>query len=146
MNAVRPEGVRYIQGYLCIDETKVIRVRVAGELGFLTIKGGKGLLSHPEFEYGIPREEAMELIRQFAKNTVEKVRTRISHKGHLWEVDDFMGENEGLLIAEIELESPDEAFENPAWLGEEVTGDKRYYNSWLSLNPFRSWHKKTPEQ
>lgn len=135
----KPAGIGYIQGYMSIDEEKVVRVRVAGNKGFLTIKGKSDTFSHPEFDYEIPADDARELIQQYATTRVEKIRTKIPAGNHVWEVDEFHGENEGLLMAEIELESPEDAFEKPVWLGEEVTGDKRYYNAWLSIHPFRSW-------
>jgi CYTH domain-containing protein len=132
-------GISYIQGYLSIDDEKIVRLRVAGESGYLTIKGRSDTFSHPEFEYEIPVEDAAEMVRLFIKNRIEKVRTKISAGKHVWEVDEFGGENEGLLMAEIELEHPEDIFDKPAWLGEEVTGDERYYNAYLSLNPFRRW-------
>ncbi|MCX6269189.1 MAG: CYTH domain-containing protein [Bacteroidetes bacterium] len=135
----KPDGTSYIQGYLSIDDEKTVRVRVAGNSGFLTIKGKSETICHPEYEYAIPADDALELIRRYALSAVEKVRTRISFKNHVWEVDEFHGNNEGLLMAEIELESPEEVFEKPEWLREEVTGDPRYYNSRLSLNPFTQW-------
>ncbi|MEI7501032.1 MAG: CYTH domain-containing protein [Bacteroidota bacterium] len=136
---IKPRGTSYIQGYLSIDEEKIVRVRVAGEKGFLTIKGLSETFSHPEYEYSIPPDDAIEMIMNYTASRVEKLRTRIRVGNHEWEVDEFHGDNEGLLMAEIELENPDELFEKPEWLGEEVTGDKRYYNAYLSLNPFRSW-------
>ena len=135
----KPQGTRYLQGYLSIDEDKVIRVRVAGDMGFLTIKGKSDTISHPEFEYAIPVEDALELLQKYTKTLIEKIRTRIPAGNHVWEVDVFLGENKGLLMAEIELECPEDEFEKPAWVGEEVTGDKRYYNAYLSLNPFSMW-------
>ncbi len=135
----KPPGTEYLQGYLSIDEEKVVRVRVAGDKGFLTIKGKSETFSHPEFEYEIPVDDATELITQYTVSRVEKTRTRIPAGNHTWEVDEFHGENEGLLMAEIELKSPGEIFDTPDWLGEEVTGDKRYYNAYLSLHPFRTW-------
>ncbi|MFZ4522305.1 MAG: CYTH domain-containing protein [Bacteroidales bacterium] len=135
----KPAGTIYIQGYLSIDSEKVVRVRVAGDKGFLTIKGRSDTISRPEYEYGIPATDAAELLQEFTKTLVEKVRTKITAGNHVWEVDEFHGENEGLLMAEIELESPEDAFELPDWLGEEVTGDRRYYNSYLSQNPFTTW-------
>jgi adenylate cyclase len=136
---VKPEGTAFLQGYLSIDEDKVVRARVAGDKGFLTIKGQSENISRPEYEYEIPAGDAFDLIRKYAKSIVEKARTKIPDGNHLWEVDEFHGANEGLLLAEIELENEDDPFEKPAWLGEEVTGDKRYYNAYLSLNPFRDW-------
>ena len=135
----KPDGIVYIQGYLSMDEEKTVRVRVAGNRGFLTIKGKSETFSHPEYEYEIPPEDALELIKQYTACQVEKVRTRIPAGNHLWEVDEFQRDNDGLLMAEIELESPEEAFEKPAWLREEVTGDHRYFNANLSLHPFRTW-------
>jgi CYTH domain-containing protein len=135
----KDNGTLYIQGYLSIDNDKVVRVRVAGEKGFITIKGKSTTFSHPEFEYPIPVGDAHELIRQYTSSQVEKIRTRVPAGNHVWEVDEFLGENEGLLMAEIELNSLDEVFEMPSWAGKEVTGDQRYYNSWLSLHPFRTW-------
>jgi adenylate cyclase len=140
----KPGGIVYVQGYLSIDKDKIVRVRVAGEKGFLTIKGVSDTFSHPEFEYTIPPGDARELIQMYAVTRIEKVRTRIPVGNHVWEVDEFLGENEGLLMAEIELESPEESFYRPAWLGEEVTGDGRYYNAYLSLNPFCTWQEKAP--
>ncbi len=135
----KPAGTTYIQGYLSIDADKIVRVRVAGEQGFLTIKGKSQTFSHPEFEYSLPLEDASELIEMYATSRVEKVRTRIQVGKHVWEVDEFHGENEGLLMAEIELETEEDLFEIPAWLGEEVTGDRRFYNAFLSVHPFRTW-------
>jgi CYTH domain-containing protein len=142
----KPAGMAYIQGYLSIDEDKVVRVRVAGNKGFLTIKGKSETFSHPEYEYGIPEEDARNLIREYAIATVEKVRTRIPAGKHTWEVDEFEGGNKGLLMAEIELENAEDDFEKPAWIGKEVTGDRRYYNASLSLHPFTIWHEKAPER
>ncbi len=135
----KPEGISYLQGYLSIDDDKVIRARVAGTKGYLTIKGKSETFSHPEYEYEISADDALELIQKYTTSRVEKTRTRIAAENQVWEVDEFLGENNGLVMAEIELESAEETFEKPAWLGEEVTGDKRYYNAWLSLNPFNTW-------
>jgi adenylate cyclase len=135
----KPEGISYIQGYLSIDDDKVVRVRVAGDKGFLTIKGKSETVSHPEYEYPIPADDARVLIQLYTTTRIEKVRTQIPEGNHVWEVDEFHGDNEGLLMAEIELESVDDIFDRPDWVGKEVTGDKRYYNAWLSLNPFLTW-------
>jgi adenylate cyclase len=135
----KPDGIRYIQGYLSIDDDKVVRARVAGDKGYLTIKGKSETFSHPEYEYEIPVEDAIALIENYTATRIEKVRTRIPAGNHMWEVDEFLGDNQGLLMAEIELETPDEHFEKPAWLGMEVTADQRYYNAYLSLNPFLTW-------
>ena len=138
-NLAKPAGTSYIQGYLSIDEEKIVRVRVAGEHGFLTIKGKSETFSHPEYEYAIPVDDAREMLRLFTSNLVEKIRTCIPAGQHVWEVDEFKNENEGLIVAEIELENPEDVFEIPEWLGEEVTYDKRYYNAYLSVNPYVKW-------
>lgn len=140
-SVVKSPGIRYCQGYLAIDAEKIIRVRVAGDRGFLTIKGKSDSFSHPEFEYSIPYEEALELIHNFTPVQVEKIRYRIPYGSHVFEVDEFYGRNEGLMIAEIELNDPMEVFEKPDWLSDEVTGDARYYNAYLSLHPFDEWGK-----
>ncbi|MEI7660656.1 MAG: CYTH domain-containing protein [Bacteroidota bacterium] len=136
----KPAGTAYIQGYLSIDQDKVVRVRVAGERGFITVKGKSETFSRPEFEYPVPAAEAREMLRLFTKVQVEKTRTRIpAGNGLVWEVDEFHGASEGLIVAEIELENPADLFELPAWAGQEVTMDKRYYNAYLSLHPYSSW-------
>ncbi|MCK9204337.1 MAG: CYTH domain-containing protein [Bacteroidales bacterium] len=137
----KPEGTGYIQGYLSIDEDRTVRVRVAGDKGFLTIKGKSETFSHPEFEYAIPVEDALEMLRLFTQTQVKKIRTRIQAGAHVWEVDEFQGDNDGLIMAEIELENPDDLFEKPDWITKEVTGDKRYYNAYLSINPYLRWKK-----
>jgi len=141
LSVSKPSGILYIQGYLSIDAEKVVRVRVAGDKGYLTIKGKSETFSRPEFEYEIPGAEAREILRLFAPIQVEKVRTRFPAGNRVWEVDEFHGANEGLIIAEIELESPDELFEKPLWVSEEVTMDERYYNAYLSHNPYGEWKK-----
>lgn len=138
----REEPVKSViirQGYLLTDPDKTIRVRVAGEQGYLTIKGRAAGFSRVEFEYEIPVTEAGELIDRFSANRVEKIRHYVQFKGKLWEVDEFKGENEGLLIAEIELRSAEEVFEKPDWVEEEVTTDPRYLNANLAKKPFRHW-------
>jgi len=137
----KPAGIHYLQGYLSIDPNKVVRARVAGDRGYITIKGKSEACSRKEFEYIIPCEEAQELIRLFTHGQIEKVRFRIPSGIHTFEIDEFHGDNEGLMIAEIELENPDESFEKPDWLGEEVTYEERYYNSNLSVHPYNKWRK-----
>jgi CYTH domain-containing protein len=133
------EGTRLIQAYLSIDPNPTVRVRIAGEKAFLTIKGRTKTISRPEFEYEIPVNEAQELMILAISNPVEKIRYEIMHEGFLWEVDIFSGKNEGLVIAELELESEDQSFPRPDWLLSEVSGDRRYYNSYLSEHPFQEW-------
>jgi CYTH domain-containing protein len=136
---VKPEGEEYLQGYLVADENKSIRVRLAGEKGVLAIKGRMAGISRYEFEYNIPATEAKELLALFAGSLVAKTRYKIPLGRSLWEVDVFHGENEGLIVAEIELKEEAEEFEKPDWLAAEVTGDRRYLNSSLAASPFRRW-------
>lgn len=137
--------IKMLQGYLAIDQNKVVRVRVANEKGFLTIKGKMVGITRTEMEYEIPKNEAEVLLGMCIGHLVEKVRHLIKYKGMVWEVDIFGKENEGLVLAEIELESEDQWFEVPDWVGEEVTFDSRYYNSWLSKNPFKTWQNVKDE-
>lgn len=131
--------VPYKQGYLVSDGQRTVRVRVAGDQGFITIKGPTSGVSRSEYEYEIPVEEAAELFRLCPLPIIEKFRTEVVYDGKVWEVDEFSGLNQGLLIAEIELTSEDEFFALPPWIGLEVTGDRRYYNSQLALNPYSNW-------
>lgn len=131
------------QGYLCADPVRTVRVRIEGERAVITIKSKSVGASRGEWEYGIPVPDAAELLERLCEQPlVEKTRHRIEHQGHTWEVDEFMGENAGLVVAEIELGAEDEAFEKPDWLGREVTGDKRYYNSSLIRLPYAKWKDK----
>lgn len=135
----KPAGKHYRQGYILSDDIKTIRVRVTDEHGYITIKGKTKGISRLEYEYTIPVNEGVELLNNFATSELEKTRYCISYEGKIWEVDDFLGENQGLLVAEIELEDETETFKLPPWITVEVTGDKKYYNSALSLNPFKRW-------
>lgn len=135
----KPDGEFYRQGYLLTDPTKTIRVRQTSEKGFLTIKGISIGASRSEFEYEIPQEEAKDLLDQFSVSELSKIRYKILFENKLWEVDEFLGENKGLMVAEIELKSEDETFTIPNWIGEEVTGEEKYYNSNLTLLPFKNW-------
>lgn len=134
-------GKKIMQGYLCSSEDSTTRVRVYGEKAFLTIKGKIVGISWVEFEYEIPVNDALELFNLCRKPLIQKTRF-IAKKGNLkWEIDIFEGENEGLKFAEIELKSEDQYFEKPSWIGEEVTFEKRYYNSFLVNNPYKDWKK-----
>jgi CYTH domain-containing protein len=135
----KPAGILYHQGYLCIDDQKVIRVRTAGSIGFFTIKGSSESFSRPEFEYEIPLDSAKQLLELFAKYHVEKIRYKIFYKGHIWDVDEFLGDNEGLIMAEVELSTFEEFVELPEWIREEVTQDPKYYNSNLAQLPYKKW-------
>ena len=125
----KPSPKRIVQAYLVRTPEKTIRVRIKDEKGFLTIKGPTVGISRSEFEYEIPLNEANELIEQFADKIIEKYRFEITIGNHLWEVDEFHGKLEGLMIAEIELTSEDEAFEKPDWVTEDVSMDQQYFNS-----------------
>jgi len=133
------KGAYLKQGYILADPTKTIRVRIADDQGYLTIKGKNTGISRQEFEYEIPKQEASELLQDFTSSSLEKIRYRIEFSGKTWEVDEFLGLNEGLIVAEIELKSENENFEIPQWIDQEVSGDKKYYNSYLSQFPFKSW-------
>jgi len=133
-------GRLYRQGYLCTEKERTVRVRIAGEQGFLTVKGKTEGISRLEFEYEIPVQEANQMLDTLCRTViVEKIRHRIVHGGKVWEVDEFLGANQGLVLAEIELESEEEPFESPPWLGREVSGESRFYNSSLSRNPYGTW-------
>ena len=138
--SIAKRSLKINQGYIINEKSKVIRVREKGDDYFLTIKGNNIGISRLEYDFPISKEDAKELIFHFCKTTlIEKTRHYIEHKGHTWEVDEFHGKNNGLIVAEIELESEDEKFEIPDWVGEEVTQDDRYYNMNLTIHPFTSW-------
>ena len=135
------ENFRIVQGYLNSNPERTVRVRIKGDKGFLTIKG-KGNdsgMSRFEWEKEIAISEAEALLSLCEKGAIDKIRYEIPIGNHTYEVDVFFGENEGLIVAEIELKSENESFSKPNWLGEEVTSDERYYNAYLSNNPFKSW-------
>ncbi len=134
------QGVLYRQGYLSIEPGRTVRVRIEGERGKITIKGEKKNGAGDEFEYAIPGNEAAYMIEHLClKPTIEKMRYKINYKGNTWEVDEFFGENTGLVLAEIELRSVDQQFEKPDWIGEDVTEDQRYKNANLVKKPFGEW-------
>ncbi|CAM3641275.1 CYTH domain-containing protein [Roseateles saccharophilus] len=132
---------RFSQGYLSRDPARAVRVRIAGERAFLTIKGATTGATRAEFEYEVPVADAAQLLAMSDGPVVEKIRHLCPHAGMTWEVDEFLGANAGLIVAEIELESEGQAFARPAWLGGEVTGDARYVNANLAVHPFTSWGK-----
>ena len=135
------ESFRLIQGYISTDPDRTVRVRINGSQGFLTIKGRSSAdgLSRYEWEKEIPVEEARELMELCGPGVVDKTRYLVPFEGHVFEVDEFYGSNQGLVLAEIELADEQETFRKPSWLGEEVTGDIRYYNSMLMKCPFTEW-------
>lgn len=136
------QGVPYCQGYLSLVKERTVRVRTVQNKGFLTIKGISTGMTRMEFEYEIPVAEADVLLDVLCeKPLIEKKRYTIEFAGFIWEVDEFFGENEGLVLAEIELTGEDQSFEKPPWIGREVTGDSRYFNSSLTREPFKSWRK-----
>lgn len=144
---VRNDGYRqgaevclYRQGYLSTASERVVRVRRAGEKGFVTIKGETKGAVRLEYEYEIPAGQADEIISTLCeKPIIEKYRYKCEYGSFIWEIDEFMGENQGLIVAEIELESEDMDFPVPEWVGEEVTYDPRYLNSNLVKNPYKNW-------
>ena len=129
------EGFACRQGYLAADGARTVRVRIMGRVGYLTVKGATSHISRLEFEYEIPVDDA-EALLGLCENVVEKTRYLIPHAGMTWELDVFEGANAGLVMAEIELVSEEQGFEKPDWVGEEVSGDKRYYNAQLSRHPY----------
>jgi len=133
-------GIAYRQGFLSIDPERIVRVRVAGARGSVTIKGKSVGPRRAEFEYEIPLGDAQEILEALCrKPLIEKVRYTLVAGAHTWEIDVFEGDNAGLVVAEIELAHEDEAFDRPNWLGDEVTGDPRYFNSNLVTKPYCAW-------
>lgn len=134
------QAVLLRQGYLSSARERVVRVRIEGEQAMLTIKGANVGATRGEWEYPIPLADAAELLDGLCEQPlIEKVRHRIEHAGMVWEVDEFLGANAGLIVAEIELASEDQPFEKPEWIGAEVSGDARYYNANLIRHPFSQW-------
>ena len=135
------EATEIVQGYLSSSPGRTVRVRIRDEKGYITVKGkaGESGIDRFEWEKEIPVDDARELLKLCEPYPVEKTRYLVPSGAHLFEVDVFHGENSGLVMAEIELGSADEAFEKPPWLGEEVSGDPRFYNSSLSAKPFSCW-------
>lgn len=131
------KGTPIRQGYL--SRLPTVRVRIKGESALLTVKSQAEGLVRSEFEYPVPLKDAEEMLGLCEKPLIEKIRYGVNVAGHLWEIDEFYGDNAGLILAEIELEHEHESFERPAWLGEEVTGDLRYYNVCLAESPFTAW-------
>ena len=129
------------QGYLCVEPKRSVRIRIIDKKGYITIKGNssKDGLSRFEWEKEICKTDAEELIALCKSNIIEKTRFLIQYKNNIFEVDEFHANNTGLIIAEIELNSKNQFFEKPAWIGEEVTGEKKYYNSQLIQTPYSKW-------
>lgn len=134
------KGTLYRQGYLPTRNQTTVRVRIAGEVGYLTIKGPSRSLTRSEFEYEIPLADAEAMLAELCEPPlVEKRRYKLTVGDHLWEVDEFLGDNAGLILAEIELSSETEAFTPPSWLGAEVSDDPRYFNANLAKHPYSTW-------
>jgi len=127
------------QGYLNSDKERTVRIRIAGERAFLTIKGPVTGVTRPEFEYEVPINDGLSMMELCEQPVIEKMRNYVDARTHTWEIDVFFGENLGLVVAEIELTSEIEDFVAPSWLGIEVSSDSRYFNSSLISNPFSSW-------
>ena len=133
-------GVPYRQGYLSTVAERTVRVRLIRDKGWLTIKGITVGATRAEYEYEIPADEAGEMLDVLCERPlIEKTRYRIEHQGLIWEVDEFDGDNAGLIIAEVELEEENQTVVLPDWIGEEVTDDPRYYNANLIANPYTTW-------
>jgi CYTH domain-containing protein len=134
------KGTKYRQGYLNSARERIVRVRTIDDKGFLTVKGMTKGAARIEYEYEIPTFEATAMLDDLCeKPLIEKNRYKIEYKGFIWEVDEFFGANQGLIVAEVELESEDQDYEKPIWIGEEVTGDPKYFNSNLIQHPFTNW-------
>jgi adenylate cyclase len=140
------DGVRYRQGYLSTVKERTVRVRTAGDKGFLTVKGVNTGAVRAEYEYEIPLADANEMLDKMCERPlIEKIRYRVPHQGKLWEIDEFEGANEGLIAAEVELKNENESVAIPDWIQREVTGDPRYYNANLVAHPFKEWREKREE-
>ena len=133
------KGIQYRQGYLNSAKERVVRVRTIGDQGYLTIKGLTVGASRMEFEYEIPHRDADAMLELCEKPLIEKTRYKVTTEGFVWEIDEFFGENQGLIVAEVELDREDQVFAKPDWVGDEVTGDPRYFNSNLIKNPYTKW-------
>ena len=135
------EKIKIVQGFLSTVPERTVRIRVTGDNGFITVKGigNSSGVSRYEWEKEITVEDAMDLLKISEPGVINKTRFKVKSGEHTFEVDEFYGENEGLTIAEIELSSEDEEFKKPTWLGEEVTGDVKYYNAVLMKTPFKNW-------
>lgn len=134
------QGVLLRQGYLSSAPERIVRVRIEGDAAMLTIKGRTSGMTRSEWEYPIPIEDAQAFLDNLCERPIiEKYRYRIPFEGLVWEVDEFLGENAGLIVAEVELESEQQVFAKPEWIGEEVTHDTRYFNANLLRHPYTKW-------
>ncbi len=137
------QGVEYRQGYLNSIKERTVRIRTVGEKAVITVKGPTVGVTRMEFEYQIPYDDCVAMLDNLAeKPIIEKKRYKIPMGEFVWEIDEFFGVNAGLIVAEIELKSEDQAFEKPEWIGKEVSGDPRYFNSMLVAHPYSTWKDK----
>ena len=136
------KGLKIIQGYLSAEPERTVRIRIAGDKSFLTIKGKPEGIKRIEFEYEIPKNEGGLLLKMSLDYPLEKIRYEEKFGGLIWEIDVFSGKNEGLILAEVELTSEDQEILIPDWVLKEVSGDIRYFNSFLALNPYSNWKNK----
>ncbi|MGD1854821.1 MAG: CYTH domain-containing protein [Leptolyngbyaceae cyanobacterium] len=137
------EGCYYCQGYIPTQGKQTVRARIAGDQGYLTLKGPAKGISRSEFEYKIPIADAQSILNELCvQPLIEKYRYRISYGDVVWEVDEFLGDNQGLILAEVELTHAEQVIQLPAWIDQEVTGDPRYYNSNLVRYPFKHWPER----
>jgi adenylate cyclase len=135
----KPTGTHYHQGYILSDKEHSVRVRISDKQCWINLKSKSSNMSRNEYEYEIPLQDGVEILKSFTKNGTEKIRYNIPFEGKLWEVDEFLGDNLGLIVAEIELESEQEEFIKPTWITIEVTNDGRYTNAALAKHPFKDW-------
>jgi CYTH domain-containing protein len=135
----RAAGTRYVQGYLGTDPERTVRLRISGTEAWLTIKGLTQGIARAEYEYPIPSSDAENILDLCLRPLIEKIRYRIEYRGRTWEVDEFLGENQGLVLAEVELGDVEETLELPPWAGAEVSDDPRYFNANLVAQPFTKW-------
>ncbi len=137
------EGIKIEQGYLSVEPGRIVRVRIAGDKAFLTIKGKTTGISRTELEYEIPVSDAKTAMQMCVGFPIQKTRFIENLNGEKWEIDVFEGKNKGLVMAEIELESEDQKFDLPGWAVKEVSHDHRFFNSWLTKHPFSTWPQET---
>jgi len=138
------KGTLYRQGYLSTEIERSVRVRIIGKMGYLTIKGKTENAIRMEFEYEIPYEDATQMLGKLCQHPfIEKTRYKLNENDLVWEIDEFWGDNEGLIIAEVELDDVDKEIKLPEWIGEEVTNDPKYYNVNLIKNPFKDWKRNS---
>ena len=136
------KGTHYRQGYLNSVKERTVRIRTIDDKAFLTVKGPNIGITRMEFEYEIPHKECLEMLTNLAEQPIiEKIRYKIAIDDLVWEIDEFLGVNKGLIVAEVELQNEEQKFSKPEWIGEEVSGDPRYFNSNLVKHPYTSWEK-----